>query len=945
LTLIERGRELERIDRVLAAVLDGSGGSLSFEGEAGIGKSELCHFASLRANEFGLTVLRAVGGELEYNLSFGVIRQLLGSRLEDGTVGQGGFQGDAALALRVLDLQAHQESDNEAAEFAINHGLFGLISALAQRTPLLLVVDDAQWADEASLRFLAFLIPRLGELGAGLVMAVRVGEQRNADILSVIRASAGLDVLTPRALSQEGVASFLGAYFASSLDSDFIEACWTFCAGNPLYIKWLADELTLTGTAPGRQAIAAIPNAVRGSISGRVTSRLANVNASSKAVLRALAVLKSGTDRSLLMELAKIEEPEFVEAISELVRLRVVNDSIELDFAHPLIRASVYEGMNLEQRSVLHRRAAELMVERGQRHEAAVHLLHTTPRSDPWVVNILLYAAERSGYVEAAAATVQLLRRAILEPPDPALRRKILVELGRAERLNSTDQAIVHLREAQQDTDEVEIIERVAKEMFFALAGVEDIHQRAKAIDEAITRIEETDPEAAIRLETFLIQDLLVSRTTFDWAVERMDDLLNRSIVDTPHLRCTRTIRLWIAYWMGEATAKDVVNAGIDAIASVPEDDYLEMAPLVAMVIYALQQCDCFEHQGTLSRLGLLTRDAGHTEALAQVMAVQSSSALIRGDARELEERSIGLLHLGVSSRSPWSILLGSQLVIHAALAAGDLSEADRRLTYYESQLNDPQMSDSPLLIEVRYLRALIRSAQGRHQEAVEDILAQLALDRTRSVPSLTIKSELTAAPILWAAGLHDLARELADQGMQIAFLRELPSQTGTAKVCVGMIRGGKSGIELIGEGCSLLKDTPRRLEYAQALLAYGSGLRRAGKRTMSQELLAEAMGLASSCGSRAVADRARQELNTTGIRTLGIGESNDVLTPAERRVAEMAALGLSNPEIAQELYLSRRTIEAHLRSIFRKLNISSRQEIEASLISAQEGPKGMRLP
>jgi len=195
------------------------------------------------------------------------------------------------------------------------------------------------------------------------------------------------------------------------------------------------------------------------------------------------------------------------------------------------------------------------------------------------------------------------------------------------------------------------------------------------------------------------------------------------------------------------------------------------------------------------------------------------------------------------------------------------------------------------------------------------------------------------AALALLQLGELDEATRLAAEELELAREWGAPRALGTSLRVAGLVEGGKSGLAQLGEAVEVLSDSPAKLEHAKARTELGAALRRAGHRVQAREHLRRAVELATICGAAALATRAETELRATGARPRRIALSGvESLTPSERRVAEMAAQGPTNREIAQALFVTPRTVEVHLTSIFRKLEISSRAQLAAALHSQTDG-------
>ena len=257
-------REREREVAAVRELLDGRGRMLLLEGRAGIGKTSLIEVACARAAELGGEVLRARGSELESGFAFGVVRQLFERRL--AAAGQGEraalLAGPAAAARPLLagELAAQPAGDSS---FAVLHGLYWLVVNLAAGRPVLLAVDDAHWADEASLRWLAYLARRLDGLAAGLLVALRPGDAAvmGAPLLALCAEAAAVlhpALLSERAVSEE-VRAAVHAEGGGEASDELCAAVYAACGGNPLYLTELLRAADRAGRWPRSTRLSCSP--------------------------------------------------------------------------------------------------------------------------------------------------------------------------------------------------------------------------------------------------------------------------------------------------------------------------------------------------------------------------------------------------------------------------------------------------------------------------------------------------------------------------------------------------------------------------------------------------------------------------------------------------------------------------------------------------------------
>jgi DNA-binding CsgD family transcriptional regulator len=282
-----------------------------------------------------------------------------------------------------------------------------------------------------------------------------------------------------------------------------------------------------------------------------------------------------------------------------------------------------------------------------------------------------------------------------------------------------------------------------------------------------------------------------------------------------------------------------------------------------------------------------------------------------------MEEKSMPVVRISKGKFAPDKLGDAERLLEESGAAA---RPADDDLSYF------------PML----HARARLRAARGDVAGARSDFEA-LGRRRARWNSELALIPALLAAPEV-ADGDRDALEAHTGEMLRDARSWGTPRAIGMALRAAGLAEGGASGLELLEEAAATLERSPARVEHARALADFGAALRRSGRRSDAREPLRAALDLADSCGARPVAERARQELRAAGARPRRPRMTGaDALTPSERRTASMAAAGLSNPEIAQALFVTKKTVEAHLGSAYRKLGIRSRAELAGALRDARD--------
>ena len=411
--LVERELELETVERLLAGAGAGSGGAVVVEGPVGIGKSSLLA-ATRTAASPELRVLSARGGDLERELPFGIARQLL----EPVVVACDADERDALLAgAAVLAKPVLFGADPEASvepSFSALHGLYWLTINLADAQPLLVTVDDAHWADVASLRWLIYLARRLTGVPVALVLTTRPAEpgavQELHDELLVIPEVV---VLQPGGLSTQAITTLAVQLLAADPDPSFVTACQSATGGNPFLLLELLRELDRRGIAPSRKN-AGLASQLE--FPGRRPSRARTVETPAPectALARAVAVLGDPAEPALAAQLAELDDDADLACRRRPRRGGDLEPNRRSTFVHPLVRSSVYSEMSARERARASRarRPPADRVRAKHRPDSGTPVGESTG-GNAETVNTLRHAADDARNRGAPDVAVKYLRRA-----------------------------------------------------------------------------------------------------------------------------------------------------------------------------------------------------------------------------------------------------------------------------------------------------------------------------------------------------------------------------------------------------------------------------------------------------------------------------------------------------------------------------------------------------
>ncbi|MGW3123899.1 BTAD domain-containing putative transcriptional regulator [Streptomyces sp. NPDC001107] len=445
---VERAHELAELQECVSDAVAGRGGLVCVQGPAGIGRSALLAEAARLGRESGVRVRGAHAPSLSRPREpYAVVRQLLGPEVTE----EGGLL--PAEATPVSDGRSTDGPDG----FDVLHALYRLTERLVTvdetpQRPLLLLVDDLQACDTASLRFLAHLLPRIQRLPILVVTALRTGElaalDENEQVLADIVQDPAVVHIRPEPLGAAGVGLLVRRRLGALVHEDVVQACHRVSAGLPLLLTHVLATLETAGEGTDPRVV---EEAGIRAVSDLLLARLDRLPSATADVVRAIAVLGGGASLPAVAAFAELSEQDVTTATAALVRAEVVRDQYPLDFVHPLVGEAVLRRVSQRERPALHARAARLLDRAGAAPERiAAHLLLVPYRGDRWVVDVLRAAAARASARGAHDAAATLLTRALLEPPARDVRPEVLLELGRAEALVDGPAAARHLREAYE---------------------------------------------------------------------------------------------------------------------------------------------------------------------------------------------------------------------------------------------------------------------------------------------------------------------------------------------------------------------------------------------------------------------------------------------------------------------------------------------------------------
>jgi len=897
-----RGRrdECSTLDRLVAAVREGDSRTLVLRGEAGVGKTALLEHLVETAADLG--VVRAAGVESEMELPFAALHQLcapLLDRLERLPLPQ-----REALET-VFGLSGGPAPDR----FLVGLAVLGLLSEAAGERPLVCVMDDAQWLDQASAQAMAFVARRLLAESVAVVFAAREpGEELR-----------GLPELEVEGLRNGDARALLGSASRVLLDERVRDRIVAETRGNPLALLELPRGLSAMQLASGFGLLDA--QALSGRIEESFLRRLETVPDQTRSLLLVAAAEPVGDPLLVWRAAQRLGIVASAAAAAETEGLLAIGERVT--FRHPLVRSAVYRAASLQERRAAHLALAEVTDPEVDPDRRAWHLASAASGPDEEVAAELERSAGRAQARGGLAAAAALLQRSLELTQDPA---------RRADRTLAAAQASL----------QAGAFDAALRLLGTAKGGVLDEFQRAR-VDLMRGQIafssglgSDAAPlllKAAERLEPL---NLDLARETYlhAWGAAafgaragagHLSEVCRAARALPPATRPVRPVDLLLDGLVllitdGRAAAAPTLREAASAFAGeeMSIDERLRWGWLATAASYAMWDND--GSRAISERQIQLARDAGALEGLPLYLVALGVAVAWSGDfaaatslVAEVDEVTAATgAHMPPFAALELLSLRGREVETSALIGATLEQSEDSR--------------HGAAVIEAQRASAVLHNGLGRYEEA-------LAAAQQASWDPLDLYPSMWALPELVEAAARSGKTEIARNALERLAATTQPAGSdfglGIEARSRALLSEGEAAERLHREAIERLGRTQLRPELARAHLLYGEWLRREGRRTDARAQLRSAHEMLEEIGMEAFSERARHELQATGekVRKRSV-ETRDDLTAQEEQIAGLARDGLSNPEIGARLFLSPRTIEWHLRKVFTKLGINSRREL-----------------
>lgn len=871
-SLWERDEEVAAVVRAvdtLCAEGSSSGGLLMIRGEAGFGKTALLAETRRIAEQRGCAVWSARGGQTLRSVPFNVVRHLLQPALlsllpEEAREYLGDWYDIAGPALGIAE-----PGERQADPQGVTDGLVTAVRRLARRDwPLVLLIDDAHWADQETLRWLAAFAERLDELPVLVVVARRPGEVsgESARLLDAVAAAAGRPATTLSALTPDGTAGLTRATLGEHADAPFCREVWAVTAGNPYETVELLAKVRDSGLDPTEGAAGELRALNRAARGGGLVARLEELGIDATRFAWAAAILGTGISVDMVAKLATLGREEAGRCAELLRDARILtapdpantqSHDGDLEFVHPLIATAVYESIPPALCTAMHGIAAQIVTDSGLGAAAASrHLLQVHPDDDEELVEQLREAAREHLAVGAPDAARRCLERALREPPPPEVHARVLYELGCATLLTAPAKTIDHLQSAlaMPGLDGAERVDAVFR-LSQALLHNDQLEQAVRTVEAEAARHQAGPTRMRLQAVQYMWEGVHAGEATSPGRSERLAELARTCTGRDNSERALLILRGFDAMTHGE-NAEEVVELCDRALVNgrlAPGLGWTDSewgVELLMMLASSYTYTDRLDRAESLYTEALRAYETagwsgGH---LALAHAYLGLGHRRRGRLREAETSLRESLRLAerVGRGLPlyWSATCN---LVDTLLARGHVDEAWAIAEQYGFA---PPYPSTIVLPDPRSVRGRLLLAVGRTKDGINELEA--------AEKAAAVRGHHNPVLVPWAV---DLARALATEdpgraGRLATDVRRHAERLGTdtaigeALRCAAALETGQRAVRLAAQAVTYLEASPCQYEHAAARVEYGILSR-------SVTELNRGLALARSCGADGLAAQA----------------------------------------------------------------------------------------
>ncbi len=919
--LVDRGAEKQALGELLDSLRRGMSGALVLRAEPGMGTSALLGWAAENARD--MQVVRMVAVEAERNIGFAAVHQLLVPFLA-------AMDSLPEPQRRALNVAFGLESGPPADPFLVGLAVLTLLSDVAETTPVLCVVDDAQWLDEESADLLSFVARRLLADRVGLLFGVRetAGDEPRLQALPSRRLT-GLPEQAARELLETSVSRPIDPHVANRIVAE--------TEGNPLAVVEAAGELTpdqLGGTEPLPE-----PLPVGHRLEASYLRRVRELPPDTQTLLVLAAAGSPGQGHLMWQAAADLGIPESAAAPAEAAGL--VTFWPQVRFRHSLVRSAVYHGATAAERRLAHRALASASDPELDAVSRAWHLAAAAARRDEGVAAELEAAAEHTRSRGGYAATAVLLERAAQLTPGAEARAERQLAAAQAHVLAGTidraDALLVESTSGLRRPLSVALATRLRGRIEATCGQVADA---VTHLVDAAGRLRPLDARAA----RDALLSALESAAFAGWAptavplqeIARGAEHLTPP-GDAPDSAADLLLHGYVSrLTRGYAASVPQMRAAIDAFLDDDVDGDVALRRLELIAIAAADLLDDEAVEQLTTRWIDRAREAGALARLAGGLAFRSAFVdAPAGRIAAARTADVEARELGEATHNPAIVPpTGAHRLITLALSG---REAEARETAAAVVREAPTRGAAGEAAFAAHGLGVLEISLGNYDSAVT-CLEHAYTDDT-PLAGTQVLPDLVEAAV--RAGRRDLAEQALLRLGERAAASGTPLARGLLARSQALLAGPDEAEPRFLEALPLLGRTLAVPQLARTHLLYGEWLRRRRRRREARDQLREALDLFEATGLDAFAERTRVELRATGerVRKREIGAPEE-LTPQEAQIAALVSRGEANREIAAQLFISPSTVEYHLRKVFRKLGVTSRTQLAHVVINQPPAPR-----
>lgn len=918
--LVGRDEECRVLDALIDAVRAGQSRAVVVLGEPGIGKSALLEY--LTGSAADLRILAGAGRRSETELPFAGLHQLFGTmtdRIDRLPVPQ-------RNALRVA---FGLEEGGTPDRYAVSLGVLGLLVELSREQPVLCVVDDEQWLDRATVLTLTFVARRMKSEAVGVVFASRDGREE----------FQGLPTLVLSGLTAHHARQLLDSVLAGPLDPSVRHQIVTETHGNPLALLELTRGAGPAELAGGFRFPGAVPLSPEIELSYR--HRLDALPAAARQFLLLAAADPVGDPTTLWSAASRLGLG--LTAVTPALASGLVSIGARVEFRDPVARAAVYRSAELVGRRQAHDALAAVTDPGSDPDRRAWHRAHAASSPDEDAAVELERSADHARSRGGLAAAAAFLERAAALTPDPAVRTRRLITAAQATRdAGGHDAALALL-----DTASMRPLDDAHAARVMRIRGIIAIeqHRRVEGVELLLGAAARFGPEYDQEARETALEALV---GTF-WDAELNDPLLARAAASVADIV------------QRSADPSTIVDLLLHGLYVRIVDGFAAAVPLLRRAVDTLVEGAPTERWQVfgVNRLFLMLAEELWDEDAMGVLAARQVVACRRDGALAALQQALNYCAFHRMHEGDF-LAAGALIEESDAVAAVSTGRTNRHVEVVLSAWRGDETRTPKLSAEVRklvvegratfafcadYADAVLANAIGRFDVALE--AGKRAFNGDQSIVASMVVPEIIDAAS--RTGDVDELRRLRDWLAERVGATPRPWNFGLHERCLALLDDDDERAEAHYRGSiEQLGTTRAQLEIARSQLLFGEWLRRKGRRGDARRYLREAHQTFSALGSVGFARRAARELRATGDVTVRAADRRHLsLTAQEGQIAALASAGLTNPEIGARLFISRRTVQYHLRKVFLKLDITSRAQLQQALPpgDAEPGDPGARSP